>query len=161
MSGYQVQTPNFFVNLNAAGSIDAQVTLLNSGVNKFAQALYATGPLLAEDMIGKLITYTGVVGATNISLPSTNELLEAVMLNNQTALGNQIVNVPPAQSEILTAPTIGTTWEILMKNDSASAVTLVNVDLDVQAGSVVIASGALALWKAVITGESSIVLLRL
>lgn len=159
MSGYQVQSQSFFVNLNPASNVDAQLNLLNTSVMKFQQVLYATGPIAGEDLIGKLITFTGVVGATTVSLPSTADVLEAIYLANETAIGNQIQNIPATQRETLLAPTIGTTWTLMIKNDSASTVTLSNSDLTYQ-GATTVTTGQLAVFNLVITGPTTVAMNR-
>lgn len=160
MSGYQVQTPRFFVGVDNSNVLATQVNLLNSTVNKLQQVLYATGPLSGADVIGKLITFTGAANNFNCGLPTKTQVLDAVSLINKAVMGNQIMNVPVTQRAAYTAPAVGTTWTCYMKNDTSKTITLTNTNLVFQYNSDVIAPGEFAVFKGMITAPNTVVFSR-
>lgn len=151
MAGYQVQTPNLFVNLSDTNVIGTQINLLNHTVLKAQQVMYATGPLSAQDLIGKLITFTGTAASFSCKLPTTAQVFDALKLTNESAVGNQIYNVPPTQRTELLEPKIGMTFKATMKNDTPHTVTLVNSNLNFQASYNEVFSGEIASFIGMVT----------
>jgi hypothetical protein len=160
MSGYQVQTPKFFVGLDPINNVYNNLTMLNSTVNKLPQHLYATGPIAAADIIGSLITFTGTAASFTAALPNNAAVLAAVQQVNKNLMGNAIINVPATQREAMTAPKVGFSWSFYMMNDSGDDVTLSSAGLDFQASSNVVFSGEFAVFKGMLTSNNHVVISR-
>lgn len=99
MSGYQVQTPNFFVALNKSVSIDAQVSLLQASfyqTSKSSSYNSSNGNTTLDAAVCVISEYFCCTGNTAFELimPSAVDLLHELTSWNASNKGNQVVNIP-------------------------------------------------------------------
>jgi hypothetical protein len=150
MSGYQVQTPNFFVNINTNSAVGVQLDALNQTVIKSVQHLYATGPALdADDIIGGLITITGSAGPFSIDLPTTAQIFEALTRFNASIM--EVINVPATQRASKLAPKVGMTWSFEVMNDTADDIQVTESDVNYQRDGDFVFAGEIADFRCMIT----------
>lgn len=132
MSGYQVQTPNFFVSLNQGDVAESQIALLQdtyrspSAIYTGTKAatllqVYYTGN--ANNLPGAFFYLTGG-SAVTITLPTSAEAFADMSQEILEVLGNQILAVPATQRAAVASPALGSNFQFTIFNGSAGTITL-------------------------------------
>lgn len=133
MAGYQVETPNFFVNLSRADNTENQIAFLQdtyknpasvfiTGLSSTAVDLYTVATGARNGIVGAFFVMSGTPGGNyNVTLPTAAAILADMSQEMLEQYGNQLINNPATQRAYLGKPAVGANFQFTIYNNTASS----------------------------------------